>query len=90
VIVDQVGETTRVVQMSMGQEHVLDLELLVELEGGCDRPRLEEHRTVEQETGKVPLRHGPALTAEHPELHGGNHSRGRRQGALKTGSGRIK
>ena len=54
----------------MGQEHVPDVELLAELEGRRDRPRLEENRTVEQETGKMPLRRGPALTAEHPEFHG--------------------
>jgi hypothetical protein len=70
VVVGKVGEPGRVVEMSMGEEHVPDLELLAEVERRCDRPRLEEHRPVEQETRKIPLRRRSALTAEHPDFHG--------------------
>ena len=89
-VVGEVREPSGVVEVSMRQEHVPDLELLAELQGRCDGPCLEEDRTVEQETGEVPLRRGPALTAQHPEFHGENHSEGGRQGALESGPGRVK
>ena len=49
----------------MGQEHVLDPELLGEPESRRDRPSLEEHRAIEQQTRKMARRRGSALTAEH-------------------------
>ena len=90
VVVGEVSEPARVVEMRMGQEHVPDLELLPELEGRCDTPRLEEDRTVQQETGQVPLRRGPALAAEHSEFHGEHHSEEGHQGALESAPARIK
>ena len=84
-VVGEIGQTADVVEMRVGQEHMLDPELLGEAEHGRDRASLEENRAVEQEAGQVPPGGRPALAAEDREVHGEHRSRKGRQGALESG-----
>jgi hypothetical protein len=51
-VVGEIGQASDVVEMRVGQEHMLDPELLGDAEHGRDRASLEENRAVEQETGR--------------------------------------
>jgi hypothetical protein len=70
-IVGEVGQPADVVEVGVGQEDVLDAELLRQVQRRGDRPRLEEDHAVQQDAGEVPRRRRAALTAEHFEMHGG-------------------
>jgi hypothetical protein len=84
-VLGEIGQASDVVEMRVGQEHLLDPELLGEAEHGRDRASLEQDRAVEQETGQVSPGGRPSLAAEDREVHGEHRSRKERQGALESG-----
>jgi hypothetical protein len=58
-----------VVEVSVGDEHVLDAGLGAERQGAGDRTRLEEDVAVDEEAGQAPFRHAATMAAQDFEEH---------------------
>ena len=65
----QVGETGRVIEVRVGDEGVLDDELLGDGEGARDGARIDEHAVVNEERGGSLPGTLAAKGAEHADLH---------------------